>query len=192
MDGNNKSIGVLALQGAFQEHINILSKLDCKIITVKRTCQLENLDGLIIPGGESTTIGKMMEEYNFIKKIKQKANSGMGIMGTCAGLILLAKEIISESKSYLQLIDIKVERNAYGRQIESFEEELIIPEIGSKGFTSIFIRAPQILKVGKNVDILAMYKDKAVLARQDRILVSSFHPELTDDIRIHQYFLQML
>ena len=192
MAGNIKKIGVLALQGAYLEHINILSKLNCQVITVKKTKELENLDGLILPGGESTTIGKMMEEYNFIIPIKEKANSGMGIMGTCAGLILLANKVKGGNKSYLQLIDIEVERNAYGRQIESFEEEIMIPELGINSFPAVFIRAPQILSIRDEVVVLARYKDEIVLARQGGILVSAFHPELTDDTRIHQYFLEML
>ncbi|MFP4017174.1 MAG: pyridoxal 5'-phosphate synthase glutaminase subunit PdxT [Halanaerobiales bacterium] len=192
MAGRKKKIGVLALQGAFAEHIETLKKLFCHVITIKKAEQLDLLDGLIIPGGESTTIRRLMQEYDFIDNIRKYANSGMGIMGTCAGLILLANEISGEDNNCPGLIDIEVKRNAYGRQINSFEDQLDVKYIGRKKFPAIFIRAPRINRVGRQVDILARYNDDAVLVRQNKILVSTFHPELTDDTRIHQYFLDML
>ncbi len=189
-----KKIGVLALQGALIEHLKILSnpKLNCQVVPVKHNKQIEDLDGLIIPGGESTTIGKLMMEYNLINPIKKKAKAGMSIMGTCAGLIILAKKVKAKNPPYLlELIDIQVERNAYGGQINSFEGELNIASININGFPAVFIRAPQIVKTGDKVDILARHENKTVLAKQGNILVSSFHPELTNDLRIHQYFLNM-
>jgi len=189
-----KKIGVLALQGAFMEHLKILSnpKLNCQGVPVKDNKQIEDLDGLIIPGGESTTIGKLMIEYDLVNPMKEKAKAGMSIMGTCAGLILLSKKLKGEAPPYLlELIDILVERNAYGSQINSFESKLNMPGIHINEFPAVFIRAPQIIQVGGKVRILARYKNKAILARQDNILVSSFHPELTNDLRLHQYFLNM-
>ncbi len=189
-----KKIGVLALQGAFMEHLRILSKtkLNCQGILVKNNKQIEDLDGLIIPGGESTTIGKLMIEYDLINPIKEKAKAGMRIMGTCAGLILLSKKLKGETPPYLlELIDIIVERNAYGSQINSFESKLNMPGIHINEFPAVFIRAPQIIQISDRVNILARHKNKAILARQSNIIVSSFHPELTNDLRIHQYFLNM-
>ncbi len=189
-----KKIGVLALQGAFIEHLKILSKpkLNCQGVLIKHKKQMEDLDGLIIPGGESTTIGKLMLEYNLVNPIKERAKAGMSIMGTCAGLILLAKKLKGEDPPYLlDLIDIQVERNAYGSQINSFERRLNIASIDINDFPAVFIRAPQIVQTGDKVNILARHENNAVLAKQENILVSSFHPELTNDLRIHQYFLNM-
>lgn len=187
-----KRIGVLALQGAVIEHIRVLEQLDCIAISVKKKEQLATLDGLIIPGGESTTIGKLLLEYDFIEIIKQQIKQGLAIFGTCAGLIVLANKIKKSEQPCLNLIDIIVERNAFGRQIESFEKKLNIPVLGSELFPAVFIRAPLILEKGSNVQILASIDKKIVLAREGRILVSAFHPELTTDLRLHQYFLNMI
>ncbi|MEJ6949547.1 pyridoxal 5'-phosphate synthase glutaminase subunit PdxT [Natronospora cellulosivora (SeqCode)] len=187
-----KKVGILALQGAFKEHQEIFKKLNCNTILIRKKEQLNELDGLIIPGGESTTIIKLMTEYKFIDEIKSMANKGMGIWGTCAGLIILASEIANSNQESLKLIDIKVERNAFGRQIDSFENDLLISKLGDKPFPAVFIRAPWIIEANKDVEILAEYKGKAVLAKQNKILVSSFHPELTDDLRLHEYFINSL
>lgn len=186
-------IGVLASQGAFIEHITILKKLGVEAIPVRLPRQLAGLDGLIIPGGESTTISKLMNDYDLFDEIKRLAEEGMPIFGTCAGMILLAKEIPDSDIESLDIVDIVVRRNAFGRQTESFETALSIPVIGDKPFHAVFIRAPLIEKTNENVEVLARLEDgTAVAARQGNFLVSAFHPELTDDIRFHQYFLDII
>lgn len=184
--------GVLALQGAFREHINILKKYNMETVEIRLPSQLQDIDGLIIPGGESTTISKLIIEYNFPDKIKEFSSSGKPIFGTCAGSILLADKIEGKRQEFLNLIDIDIRRNAYGRQVSSREVELDIEFLGPEPFMAIFIRAPIIEGMGPDVIPLAYYKDKVVLARQDNILVSTFHPELTRDARIHGYFLDMI
>lgn len=159
---------------------------------VKKPSQLGSVDSLIIPGGESTTIGKLMVKYDFIKEVKALFKKGVPIYGTCAGLILLAKKITEGDQPLLELMNIEARRNAFGRQRESFEADLDIPEIDKVPFRGVFIRAPWIESVGKGVKVMTYFKDKAVMARQNRLLVTAFHPELTGDIRIHQYFLNMV
>jgi 5'-phosphate synthase pdxT subunit len=187
-------IGVLALQGAFAEHIAILTKLKADSIQVRLPHQLEGLDGLIIPGGESTTIMKLMVHYKLKNKIIELAKQGFPIFGTCAGMIVLAGELSSAGGvKPTGVMDIKVNRNAFGRQVESFESEISIPAIGKKPITGVFIRAPLIESVGKEVEVLARLNDGTIVAaRQGKLLVCSFHPELTDDTRFHQYFLDMV
>jgi len=183
-------IGVLALQGAVAEHIRSLQLAGVDAVAVKQVEQLEELDGLVIPGGESTTIGKLMRKYGFIEAIQQFHAAGKAIFGTCAGLIVLAKEIEEQEAVHLQLMDISVARNAFGRQRESFETSLPIKGIDTP-VTAVFIRAPLIKKVGKNVEVLAEYNGEIVTAKEGNILVSSFHPELTEDYRLHAYFVEM-
>lgn len=185
-------IGILALQGDFREHFWAIQNTGNEAIEVKKTAQMEGLDGLIIPGGESTTIGRLMEEYGFFEAIRQHVEQGLGIYGTCAGLILLAKEIVGSSQPRLGLMDMVVQRNAYGRQRESFETDLEIPVLGEEPFRAVFIRAPYIEAVGPGVQVLATYDNKIVFARQGKFLASAFHPEETDDLRVHRYFLKML
>lgn len=185
-------IGVLALQGAFIEHINILRQLGVEATPVRLPAELSGLDGLIIPGGESTTIGKLMSDYNLTDAIRALGKDGLPILGTCAGMVLLASETLDPKVKPLGLIDIAVRRNAFGRQRESFETELAIPTIGPKPFPAVFIRAPLIERANSNVEVLARLDDgAAVAARQGKILVCAFHPELTDDLRFHRYFLEM-
>ncbi len=184
-------VGVLALQGDFRSHIEILSKLNVKTVEVRLPKDLEDCDGLIIPGGESTTIGKLMQLYSLDSAIFKKYSNGMCIYGTCAGAIILAKEIIGSNQFRLRLIDISIERNAYGRQIESFEDEISVDGFADS-FKAIFIRAPIIREVGKNVSVLAENRGLKVLCKSEKILVSTFHPELTDDSRIHELFLDMI
>ncbi len=184
-------IGVLALQGAFREHIRMLKECGVEAVEVRLPSQLEGIAGLIIPGGESTTISKLMVEYGFPEKIKSLAASGLPVYGTCAGLIVLAGRMGGKKQDLLNLIDVDIRRNAYGRQIESREVDIEMPFLGEKPFRAVFIRAPIIEKTGRKVKALACYQDRVVLARQDHILVSSFHPELTNDGRIHRYFLEM-
>ena len=183
-------IGVIALQGDFREHVGILKKLGVETVEVRMPSDLKDVKGLIIPGGESTTIGKLMVKYELDKAIKEMTKKGMAVYGTCAGAILLAKEIIGNRQFCLGLIDISVERNAYGRQIDSFEAELEIKGLGK--FNAVFIRAPIIKEIRNGVEILAKHGNEPVLLRKGKILVSTFHPELTDDARVHNYFVGMI
>ena len=186
-------IGVLASQGAFAEHIDILHQLEVEALPVRLPSELRGLDGLVIPGGESTSISRLMLDYNLVSKIRNLAKSGLPILGTCAGMILLAKEILDSDVEPLRLMDITVRCNAFGRQKESFETELAIPVLGEKPFPGVFIRAPIIEQANSEVEILTrLTNGTGVAARQGRILASAFHPELTDDLRFHQYFLSIV
>jgi pyridoxal 5'-phosphate synthase pdxT subunit len=183
-------IGVLALQGAVAEHIRMIEQSGAQGVIVKKVEQLNDIDGIIIPGGESTTIGKLMREYGFIDAIRAFSEQKKPIFGTCAGLIVVAKEIVGQDTAHLELMDIKVARNAFGRQRESFETNLEVNGI-DEDVRAVFIRAPLIHEVGPEVEVLATYKDQIVAARQGHLLVTSFHPELTDDYRMHSYFVEM-
>ncbi len=184
-------IGVLALQGDFREHIWALQRLGVEAFAVKTVRDLEKVDGLIIPGGESTSIGRIAQETGVGEKIVQLAKEGLPIYGTCAGMILLAKRIVDHPDQYsFGLMDIAVRRNAYGRQIESFEVYLDVAKLGR--VKAVFIRAPKIVELGKDVEVLASYDNTPVLVQQGNLLASSFHPELTDDLRIHEYFVKMV
>ena len=187
-------IGVLALQGAFIEHIAILKKLNVDAIPVRLPHQLEGLDGLIIPGGESTTITKLMTHYKLRDKIIELAKNNFPIFGTCAGMIILAGELSrSGGVKPTGVMAIKVNRNAFGRQVDSFETEISIPVLGEKPLTGVFIRAPLIESVGEGCEVLARLNDGTIVAaRQGKLLVCSFHPELTDDTRFHHYFLDIV
>ncbi|MFC0323815.1 pyridoxal 5'-phosphate synthase glutaminase subunit PdxT [Gallibacterium melopsittaci] len=185
-------VGVLALQGAVSEHIEQLQSLGVEAIVVKKVADLAMLDGLILPGGESTTIGKLMYEYGFIEAIKQFAKQGKAIFATCAGMILLAKEIVGEENIYLSLMDIAVQRNAFGRQVDSFQSDINVQ--GLQGtFPAIFIRAPYVHSIlSKKVAVLAEVDNHPVLVKQEKLLACSFHPELSQDNRIMQLFLAMV
>ena len=183
-------IGVLALQGAVAEHIRSLRRAGAEAVPVKRVEQLAELDGLVIPGGESTTIGKLMRKYGFIEAIRRFAADGKPIFGTCAGLIVLAKHIDGGEEPHLGLMDMTVVRNAFGRQRESFETDLEVAGL-DRPLRAVFIRAPLIKEVGPGVEVLSVYKGEIVAARQDRLLACSFHPELTDDCALHAYFVAM-
>jgi 5'-phosphate synthase pdxT subunit len=186
-------IGVLAAQGAFVEHMGMLRQLAVEAWPVRLPRELAGVDGLIIPGGESTSISKLMLTYNLITEIKNLAQSGLPMFGTCAGMILLASNILDSDVVPLGLMDIVVGRNAFGRQRESFETKLSIPVLGEKPFPAVFIRAPVIKQVNGKVEILAKLDDgNAVAARQGSLLVSAFHPELTSDLRFHRYFLDIV
>ncbi len=182
-------VGVLSLQGAVEEHLDMIRRCGFEAIKVKTIEDLEKVERLIIPGGESTTIGKLARIYNLDEAIIKKGREGMPIYGTCAGMILLAKEIQDSRQIRFNLIDIVVERNAFGRQVDSFEVDLKIEGFAGKPFRAVFIRAPYIKKIGKEVKVLAKFNGKIIMAQQKNILVSSFHPELTNDLRVHQYFL---
>ena len=186
-------IGVLAAQGAFAEHIAVLHKLEVEALPVRLPRELVGVEGLIIPGGESTSISKLMRDFNLMDEVSQMAQNGLPIFGTCAGMILLAKEISDSDAVPLCLMDISIKRNAFGRQRESFEVEIPIPVLGEKPFPAVFIRAPVIERVDSGVEILAKLNDGTIVAaREGKLLVSAFHPELTDDLRFHQYFLSMV
>ncbi len=192
MNGTKK-IGILALQGAFAEHIVSLHKLGVEALPIRLASELENLDGLVIPGGESTTIGKLMMLYGFIEALKRLSKEGFPIFGTCAGMILLAKTILDSNVEAISTMDIKVMRNAFGRQVDSFETLLPIPVLGEQAFPAVFIRAPIIVEAGPRVEILAWLPDGTpVAARQGNLLAAAFHPELTSDLRFHAYFLDIV
>jgi 5'-phosphate synthase pdxT subunit len=186
-------IGVLALQGAFAEHISILRNLEVDTTPVRLPQQLVELDGLVIPGGESTTITRLLQSYDLMDNISNLANSGLPILGTCAGMIVIAREISDSTVQPIGIMAIKVRRNAFGRQRESFENELSIPVLGEKPFPGVFIRAPIIEQANSNVEVIARLADgKIVAARQGKLLACAFHPELTDDTRLHKYFLDII
>ena len=186
-------IGVLASQGAFAEHIAILNRLKVATVPVRLPRELEYLDGLIIPGGESTTISGFLLADKLAGKIRDMAGEGLPIWGTCAGMILLAEKVEDSPQQPLGLMAITVLRNAFGRQRESFETELSIPVLGEAPFPGVFIRAPIIEYVSDGVEVLARLADETIVAvRQGKLLASAFHPELTDDLRFHQYFLNIV
>lgn len=185
-------IGVLALQGAFIEHIKILESLGVKAVEVRQAEQLRDLDGLIIPGGESTTFGKLAEAFGLIEPLRKFCQTGKPVWGTCAGMIFLAKDV-GRKQPVIGLMDVQVKRNAFGRQVDSFEIDLNIPVLGKSPFHAIFIRAPLIESVGKNVEVLAKLDDGTIVAaRQGNLLATSFHPELTNDTRFHRYVIEQL
>jgi len=188
-------IGVLALQGAFIEHEQVLQHIGVETCQVRLPQHLEGLDGLIIPGGESTTIGKLAVQYGLMEPIRAMAAAGKPLWGTCAGMIFMAKDI-GRDQPLLGLMDVTVQRNAFGRQVDSFEALLDVPAIATPEnrhrFHAIFIRAPRIESVGAGVDVLAQLEDGAIVAaRQGRLLVTSFHPELSGDDRFHRYFISL-
>jgi pyridoxal 5'-phosphate synthase pdxT subunit len=183
-------IGVLALQGAFREHRLMLESLGCVVTEVRLPKHLEGLVGIVIPGGESTTIGKLMVQYGLQGGIKDFHKAGGAIWGTCAGAILLATDIADSEQPRLGVLDMRVKRNAFGRQVDSFEVALTVSGLPAP-FPAVFIRAPIIESVGANVEVLAKHEDAIVLVRQGRLLASSFHPELTRDPSLHALFVGM-
>ncbi|MEJ2739149.1 MAG: pyridoxal 5'-phosphate synthase glutaminase subunit PdxT [Dehalococcoidia bacterium] len=185
-------IGVLAIQGAFAEHIHALSRLNIEAVPVRLPADLDGLDALIIPGGESTTISTLLSEYHLAESLQQRAAEGFPLFGTCSGLILLAKNVTNRKINSLGVMDIEVERNAFGRQVDSFETDLTVSHFGDGTFHGIFIRAPIITKVEPAVEILSSLNGNAVAVRQGRNLACSFHPELTDDLRFHRYFIDLI
>ena len=182
-------VGVLALQGAFREHVAAVTRLGATAREVRQLKDIDGIDALIIPGGESTTMGKLLNEWNMLEPLRQRILDGMPVYGSCAGLILLCREIEDSDQPRLGVLDATVRRNAFGRQVDSFETDLNIPEIGADPIPAVFIRAPVITGVGAGVTVLAEVKGQAVAVRQNNILATSFHPELTPDTRMHSYFL---
>ncbi len=185
-------IGVLALQGDFEEHITVLRNLGANTSEVRLPEQLQDLDGLVIPGGESTTISRLLVRWQLIDPIRRRASEGMAIWGTCAGAILLAERAPDLDREGLRLMDIGVERNSFGRQVDSFEADVDVTGFAGPPFRAVFIRAPRITDVGGAATALAQLPDGAIVAaQQDRLLTTVFHPELTDDARFHQHFLAL-
>ena len=184
-------VGVLALQGDSREHIQILQDLGVGGIRVKRPSELSDVDALVIPGGESTTIGKMAVRFGLLEPLRESIDSGLPTYGTCAGMILLASAITDGDQPLIGSLDVVARRNAFGRQNESFESEIEIDGLDSP-FHAVFIRAPWIEKLGAEVDVLAAIDEHPVMVRQDQIIATSFHPELTGDGRIHQMLLDLI
>lgn len=190
---NNIIIGVLTLQGGFGKHIQVLEKLGINAVKIREAGELDSIDGLIMPGGESTTIIRLLKNFGIFDKLKKKIADGLPVFGTCAGMILLSEGIDSHpEQETLGLMDYRVSRNDYGRQIDSFDALLNISELGADPVPAVFIRAPRITEYGPSVKILSEYNGSPVLVRNGNKLASSFHPELTEDLRVHKYFLSMI
>lgn len=186
-------VGVLALQGDFWEHKETLQRLGTDVVEVRLEHDLHGLDGLIIPGGESTTITKLLHLYQLMEPIKERVEAGFPVLGTCAGAIVLAKQAIGLDQKNLEAMHITVRRNAFGRQIDSFEADLPFPQLGETPFHAVFIRAPVIEAVHLPAEVLVTLEDGTIVAaREGNMLALSFHPELTRDTRVHGYFLQMV
>jgi 5'-phosphate synthase pdxT subunit len=181
--------GVLALQGDFREHARVLSSLDAAPVEVRTAAHLADVDRLVIPGGESTTIGKLARAYGLVEPIRERAGDGMPILGTCAGMILLAKRVL-DGEPLLSLMDVTVRRNAYGRQVDSFEADVDIDGIDHR-VRGVFIRAPWIEEIGSDVQVLSAYEGKPVVLRQGNLVAASFHPELVGETALHEYFLSL-
>ncbi|MBM6649570.1 pyridoxal 5'-phosphate synthase glutaminase subunit PdxT [Bacillus mycoides] len=184
-------IGVLGLQGAVREHVKSVEASGAEAVVVKRIEQLEEIDGLILPGGESTTMRRLIDKYAFMEPLRTFAKSGKPMFGTCAGMILLAKTLIGYEEAHIGAMDITVERNAFGRQKDSFEAALSMKGVG-EDFVGVFIRAPYVVNVADDVEVLSTHGDRMVAVRQDQFLAASFHPELTDDHRVTAYFVEMV
>jgi len=184
------NVGVLGLQGAVREHLRALRRLGVETRVVKTVAALESLDGLILPGGESTTMS-LLAQGGLLEELRRLSAAGFPMFGTCAGMILLANEIAGRKEPILGAIDIAVARNASGRQVDSFETVLEVDGVGTD-VPAVFIRAPYVTRVGPSVHVLARHQGVAVMARQGKILVASFHPELTEDLRIHRVFVDMI
>lgn len=184
-------IGVVAIQGDFAEHMAMLQRLNVEPVKVRLPQDLEGLDGVIIPGGESTTIGIVGTRYGLLDALRERIEEGLPVFGTCAGAILLAKTILESDQPRIGVLDIVINRNAYGRQKDSFEANILVPRLGEVPVRGVFIRAPVIEAVGPEVEALAELDEKPVLVQQGHIVAATFHPELTDDTRLHRYFLRL-
>lgn len=183
-------IGVLALQGAFAEHRQMLERLGVTVMEIREKAHFtDDIDGVVLPGGESTVQGKLLRETGLFAPLQQAINKGLPVFGTCAGLILLAKRLSNDDNVYLDALNVTVKRNAYGRQLGSFKTDLPLKDIGT--YPAVFIRAPYVESTGNNVETLAEVDGHVVAVRQNNILATAFHPELTDDTRVHEYFLNM-
>lgn len=185
-----KKIGVLAVQGAVSEHMDKLAAVGANAVQVKYAHELDGLDGLIIPGGESTAIGRLLRDFGLMEPIRRRCAEGMALWGTCAGMILAAKELADDDARYLGLMDIRVRRNAYGRQLDSFITRANVPEVSAEPVPLVFIRAPYVESAGENVKVLLKINGNIVACREGKFLATSFHPELTEDISFHKYFVE--
>jgi 5'-phosphate synthase pdxT subunit len=186
------TVGVLALQGDVVEHLHALEECGCTALAVKSRSDLEAVDALIIPGGESTTVIRLLERFNLSAPIAQRTHAGMPVWGTCMGMIVAAHDVAGLEQKTLDLIDITVRRNAFGRQIASAEVPLRVAVLGEQPFPAIFIRAPWIERAGPGVEVLAGYEGYGVFVREKNVIATSFHPELTNDRRLHEYFVRMI
>ncbi len=189
---NPVTIGLLALQGAYFAHREVLKVLDVSVLLVRYPDEINDVDGIIVPGGESTTMLKLLERNGLRDKLAKHVNDGMPYFGTCAGAILAAKEACNPDQESLGLIDISVRRNAYGRQVDSFTADFPLPGLGIGEFHGVFIRAPIISRIGEGIEVLAEYDGSPVLVRGGNILLSTFHPELSGSSGVHEYFLKMI
>jgi 5'-phosphate synthase pdxT subunit len=185
-------IGVLALQGDVREHIDAVRRAGAEALPVKTREEIARVDGLIIPGGESTTVGKLLDRFDLMDTVRALPEDGTPIFGTCTGMILLAKEIEASTQLRIGVMDITVRRNAFGRQVDSFEEDIPMRGIDGEPVRAVFIRAPYITAVRPGVEVLATFHEHPVLVREGDLLAAAFHPELTDDTRVHQYFIEMV
>ncbi|MGL4522570.1 MAG: pyridoxal 5'-phosphate synthase glutaminase subunit PdxT [Bacilli bacterium] len=185
-----KRVGVLALQGAFREHMKSVQFCGAEAIQIKKVEQLDEIDALILPGGESTAMRRLMDRYHFIEPLRAFAKSGKPMFGTCAGMILLASEIEGYEEGHLKLIDMRVRRNAFGRQVDSFEAKLKVNHVADD-FEAVFIRAPLVLDVGPDVEVLCTHNEEIVAVQQGNVIATSFHPELTDDHRLTKYLISL-
>ncbi|MEI6521264.1 MAG: pyridoxal 5'-phosphate synthase glutaminase subunit PdxT [bacterium] len=192
MSENKIQIGVLALQGDVREHIAMMRGLNVDCIPVRTADEISAVDGLIIPGGESTTVGKLLDRFGQMQAVRSLPGQNKPIYGTCTGMILLAKDIEDSNQHRIGLMDITIRRNAFGRQVDSFEEDLQIEGIPGGPVRAVYIRAPYVTRLGEGVQVLATTNSHPVMVRQGWLLASAFHPELTDDNRIHKYFLDMV
>ena len=187
------TIGVLALQGDFAEHIGIFQRLGIAAREVRHPQELADLDGLVIPGGESTTVARLISEFALLEPLRERAQNGFPLWGTCAGMIVLAQRVSDQAWPTLDALAIAVRRNAFGRQVDSFETDLAVPALGQQPFHAVFIRAPIVEEVGDGVEVLAKLENgTAVAVRQANALATAFHPELTEDHRFHRYFIDMV
>jgi 5'-phosphate synthase pdxT subunit len=191
MSDEKPTIGVLALQGDVREHVQALQRAGAEAVPVKTRAALAAVDGLIIPGGESSTVGMLLERFDLMQPLRDRVTAGMPLFGTCTGLILMAKEIQGSAQPRIGCMDVAVHRNAYGRQVDSFEAEVPAPSLGEEPLRAVFIRAPQITHVEPGVEVLADTEAGPILVRQGHLLGATFHPELTDDLRVHQLFIRM-
>lgn len=192
------TIGVLALQGAVIEHIRHLEEVGARAIPVRKQSELDAVDGLVLPGGESTTMSRLLDVYQMYEPVAERIRAGMPVYGSCAGMILLASQVVDTraDATWFSAIDMTVRRNAFGRQVDSFEADLVVDPLGPEPLRTVFIRAPWVETVGPGVEVLARVRasdgrDHAVAVRQGNALATSFHPEVTDDVRVHRYFLDM-
>jgi pyridoxal 5'-phosphate synthase pdxT subunit len=185
-------VGVLALQGDVPEHLRAAEQAGAEAVPVRRRAELDTVDALILPGGESTTVGKLLERYDLMEPIRERIREGMPVLGTCTGLILLAKEIEGSDQPRLGLLDVTVRRNAYGRQVDSFEADVAAPALGAEPLRAVFIRAPMVTRTGPEVEVLAEAGGHPILVRQGGILGAAFHPEMAGEARVHRFLIELI